>query len=257
MSAVSKRSIRFVHRLLAGGEAGLDDDGLLRTTGADRAATLEKNEVAALIGAGVLSGTAELCFATPEASNWLRRQFAEADPFAVQHRQEVRGQGGRLLNLTDSPLARLAVAAAGESEAFLAPHQVEAGERLRRLIERAQLRQRVTMSYDENRTVRRGSGSTASEIGDLAADARRVLMAIGRALPRDCLDVVFDVCGLEKGLQLIEAERRWPRRSAKLVLRIGLEQLAQHFGLEPAAVGRNGGNRTWMEAEARPLMFPD
>ena len=257
MRAASKRMIRFVHLLLAGGQAKRDDDGLFRIVGGDRVATLEQRDVAALISAGALNGTGELCRAAPEAATWLRRQLAEADPYAVQHRQEVRGQDGRLINLAESPLARLAIPAAGESEAFLAPHQVEAGERLRRLIERAQLRQRVTMSYDGTPTARRGSGSSAPEIGDLAADARRALTAIGRALPRDCLDVVFDVCGFEKGLQVVEAERKWPRRSAKLVLRIGLDQLARHFGLEPAAIGRDARNRAWMEAGTRPAMFPD
>jgi len=257
MPTASKRTIRFVHLLLAGGQATRGEGGLFRIAGGSRVATLEQSDVSALITAGVLSGTAELCHAAPEAANWLRRQLAEVDPYAAQHRQEVRGQDGRLINLAESPLARLAVPAAGESEAFLAPHQVEAGERLRRLIERAQLRQRMTMSYDGNRTARRGSGSSASEIGDIAADARRALMAIARALPRDCLDVMLDVCGLEKGLQLIETERKWPRRSAKLVLRIGLDQLAHHFGLEQAAIGREGGNRAWMEAGTRPQMFPD
>ena len=65
----------------------------------------------------------------------------------------------------------------------------------------------------------------------MAADARRGLSSIISALPRDCADVVLDVCGLEKGLQVIETERGWPRRSAKLVLRIGLDQLARHLGL--------------------------
>jgi hypothetical protein len=92
----------------------------------------------------------------------------------------------------------------------------------------------------------------------MAADARRRLASLMRALPRDCADVVLDVCGLEKGLQAIEAERGWPRRSAKLVLRIGLDQLARHFGLDAEASGRDRAPlRGWMEADARPPMFID
>jgi hypothetical protein len=49
-------------------------------------------------------------------------------------------------------------------------------------------------------------------------------------------------------LQLIETERRWPRRSAKLVLRIGLEQLAGIMGLSAGAEGPVGGRQTgWLE----------
>ncbi|HTJ57652.1 MAG TPA: DUF6456 domain-containing protein [Devosiaceae bacterium] len=256
MPVASKRAIRFVRVLLAGGEARRGPDGLFRVAG-ERIATLAQDDVMALIQREVLTGNAESCRATPGAAKWLRRQLAECDPFAAQHRQEVRTAEGQVINLAESPLARLATPVGGEGEAFLAPHQVEAGERLRRLVERAQLRPRVTMSYDGLRSAGAKGGAAALELSDMAADARRMLADIARVLPRDCADVLLDVCGLEKGLQAIESERGWPRRSAKLVLRIGLDQLARHFGLDAAAIGRSAPSRAWREGDARPPMFPD
>jgi hypothetical protein len=188
--------------------------------------------------------------ALPEAKAWLRRAMVEADGFAAQHRQ-IGADGSR--NLADSPLARLAQAAGGET-AFLERHQVEAGERVRLWAEKARLTPRLTMSYSAAH-VAGGSPSQRGEIGDMAADARKRLNALWDSLPRDCAGVVMDVCVFEKGLQQIEAERGWPRRSAKLVLRIGLEQLAGQFGLAPVAAGpERGKQRGWMEGE-RVAMF--
>ena len=82
-----------------------------------------------------------------------------------------------------------------------------------------------------------------------AMSARQRLNQLALALPADCWGVLFDVCGLGKGLQTVETERRWPRRSAKLVLRIGLNQLAAHWGLEHQAQGRDeSAMRGWRSA---------
>ncbi len=181
------------------------------------------------------------------------RQLPDEGSRAARHRLELRSADGKVINLAESPLARLAVAAGGEA-AFLEPHQVEAGERVRRLVERAQLQPRLTMVYDAHPLAGGGAG-TRQEIGDMAADARRALAEIARLLPRDCADVLFDVCGLLKGLQQVEAERGWPRRSAKLVLRIGLDQLARHYGFAASATGRDhAGLAAWRDGP-RPDQF--
>jgi hypothetical protein len=101
----------------------------------------------------------------------------------------------------------------------------------------------------------RKAGNGAGDISDLAADARRAVADIHRDLPTECAGVVIDVCGWLKGLQEVERERGWPRRSAKLVLRIGLDQLAHIYGIGPYAVGRDKGrSRHWLEDGARPAL---
>lgn len=155
----------------------------------------------------------------------------------------------------DNVLSRLAGGRDGDGQPFLLPHHLLAAVRLERLIERARIVPRVTMSYDPASVGRRSrSGNDAAEATDSAAEARQKLNRLAASIPGDCWGVMFDICGLGKGLQAIETERRWPRRSAKLVLRIGLEQLAGHFGLEPQAAGNQQvPTQAWL-AERLPLI---
>lgn len=245
MKRPTKAAQRFVRQLLGG--AVVVAEGAEFRAGNAR---LDAAELDRLVSDGVLRLEAGQCMATPEARTWLRRAMVEADGFAAQHRISAAREGP---NLADSPLARLAQGAGGEP-AFLDRHHVEAGERVRRLAERARLNPRMTMSYSAAHVAGGGPGH-ATEIGDLAADARRALNALWRVLPADCAGVVMDVCVMEKGLQQVEQDRHWPRRSAKLVLRIGLEQLAGHFELAPVAAGpERGRQRAWMDGE-RMAMF--
>lgn len=144
--------------------------------------------------------------------------------------------------------------ARNEEAPFLAAHHGLAASRLMQTFERARLAQRVTMSYDPAR-IGGGSGRPVQgELADSAADARRRLADLAQRLPRDCWSVLFDVCGLDRGLQEIETAHGWPRRGAKLVLRVALEQLAAIYGLDAAGVGRDSGRqRGWLEE--RPPMF--
>ncbi len=215
---------------------------------------LASARVRALQADGVLGGDAGRCTAIAASRSWLRRQLIAENPQAGQHRDLRRDSGGVVRNVLESPLGRLAVAGAGEAAPFLQPHQVAAGERVRRLVARAGLLPRLTTNYSAAEPAGRGRGAGAPDIGDMAADARRRLGDLHRVLPRDCADVVLDVCGLEKGLQVVEAERGWPRRSAKLVLRIGLDRLAEHYGLAAGALGpEHGRHRTWMAGNRPPL----
>ena len=137
-----------------------------------------------------------------------------------------------------------------DRDGFLQTYHLQASERLLALFERAGLRQRVTMSYDPGRVGRSGTAGRA-EVGDLALDARKRLNHLARRITSDCWNVLADVCLYDKGLQEIEAERRWPRRAAKLVLRIALDQVAAEFGLTEVATGpASGSERHWRPERA-------
>jgi len=238
--------LQFVRALVSGQTATCK--GSFYQTADGRRST--SSEVRVLIQAGALSGDRMKCRANRETASWLKRAMIDCDAFQAQHRLTELDTEGRQVNLKESPLARLA---SGET-AFLERHHVEAGERVRRLVDRAQLQPRTTMNYsgvvDDGNS--RGGGL---DLSDLAADARAAIAEIHRSLPAECSGVVLDVCGWLKGLQEVERERGWPRRSAKLVLRIGLDQLAHVYGIGPYAVGRDRAKpRAWLDAGARPDM---
>jgi hypothetical protein len=143
-----------------------------------------------------------------------------------------------------------------DSEPFLLPHHIEAARRLAHAFERARLRQRVTMSYDPTRTGGRSSGSPVQgALSAGAADARKQLADIAAVMPADCWAVLFDICGLDRGLQDVEQARDWPRRGGKLVLRIALSHLATHYGLDAEARGRDTQRQRHWLPERAP-MFP-
>lgn len=150
---------------------------------------------------------------------------------------------------------RLRVAKAKEAP-FLAAHHAVAAGRLMHTFQRARLAQRVTMSYDPARIGRVSGGPVQGELADSAADARQRLAMLARRLPHDCWSVLFDVCGSDRGLQDIEAAHGWPRRGAKLVLRVALEQLSTLYGLDAVGAGKDSSaQRAWLEE--RPPMFGD
>ena len=62
----------------------------------------------------------------------------------------------------------------------------------------------------------------------------------------------MDVCCFLRGLEDIERERKWPARSAKVVLQLGLDRLARHYGLRRAASGgeTTAHIRTWLAEDA-------
>lgn len=239
---------RFVRLVLAGADLKRQAHGISATRNR-MAVTLEDEALSRLMHDGVLSGRGTALKAGSAARAWLTRTALDeggALPAMRQAREDIVPAGEGWLNLAESPLGRLARPGGGEP-AFLAPHQVEAGERLRVLTERARMNPRVTLSYDPTRLPGRNGAGAAGEMAGSALDARRRLGDLLADLPDEMAGVALDVCGLLKGLQQVEHERALPRRSAKLVLRLALELLARRMGLAAAAQGpERGRQRGWL-----------
>lgn len=244
---------RFVRALVRAGSARCDDGGMYRVaTGTVRAALTEA-ETGRLANAGVVRLDRGLCRPTEASAAWLAGRRPGPTAGTTPSDRPARTGGSASPARVDHPLARLAQSL---GEGFFEPHHLAAGERVCRWGQRAQLRQRVTMSYDPAQVGGRRHGGAGTDIADMAAEARKSIARLYADLPRDCAEILVDVCVFEKGLQTIESERGWPRRSAKLVLRIGLDQLATRLGLLQSARGRPSGPiLAWLGDGFAPTRF--
>jgi hypothetical protein len=131
---------------------------------------------------------------------------------------------------------------------------LSAGERLLADFTRGQLQPRVTASW-EPRLSSRGSGGRGG-VADLADSAMAARLAVNRALEAlgpELSGVALDVCCFMKGLEIVERERQWPVRSAKLMLRTALLALSRHY--HPPLQSRRPRMEHWGTQDYRPELF--
>jgi hypothetical protein len=147
----------------------------------------------------------------------------------------------------ESPLAWLARRRGRDGRAMIAPHQLQAGERLRGDFTRAHLMPRTTSNWESPMSSGGRGGNRTSEFTDvMIASRQRVNQALDAAGP-EFSGLLLDVCCFLKGLEDLERERRWPARSAKVVLQLALDRLARHYGYAAQAKGRRDPPiRTWL-----------
>lgn len=140
-------------------------------------------------------------------------------------------EGGRsLVDLEESPLAQLARRRGRDGQPFLAAAEVRAGERLRADYTRGQIMPRLGANWIA--TVASGRRDGTGGIGELTDAALAARMRVEKAIDAvgpELSGVLVDVCCFLKGLERVEAERGWPARSAKVVLKTALGALSRHY----------------------------
>ncbi len=143
-----------------------------------------------------------------------------------------------LVNAAESPLAWLTRRKGRDGSALIGPVQFQAGERLRADFTRGQLGPRVTSNWDVTVGVGgRGAETGMRDIADATVAARQRVAHALAAVGPEFSGLLLDICCFLKGLEDVERERRWPARSGKVVLQLGLDRLARHYGYAEAARG--------------------
>ncbi len=194
-------------------------------------------ELKAMARGGLVEERAGRLSLTGTGIAYLRRASASGDPFQDQHREldEIRieePEGTAILtaNFAESPLAQLARRKAKDGRPFLTEHECRAGERLRSDYTRGQIMPRMGANWVASvASGRRDGGNSVADLTDSAlASRQRVDLAI-EAVGPELAGVLIDVCCFLKGLEVVESERGWPVRSAKIVLKTALGVLHRHY----------------------------
>lgn len=183
--------------------------------------------------------------------NWTLAEVAGLDRFTVQHQRlgicSVRDDDGvervAIVNEAESPLAWF------RSRAVIDDHQFEAGERLRRDYTLAQLQPRLCVDLSTP-MVLASRVPGGADIHDTVMAAKQRFNAALTAVGPGLSDLLFDICCALKGLESVEKEKSWPRRSGKVVLGLALDRLAAHYGVRSAPA--HSRLRSWSADNLEP-----
>jgi Domain of unknown function (DUF6456) len=213
--------------------------------------------------AATASGRAS--YALSEAGRaYIRRRGAAARgeaAFPAQHRETVAaeilrdGERERVrLNAAESPLDWLRRRRDAAGQPLIDAAEFEAGERLRRDLTMGGMLPSVTARWEGAIGAGRQGPRDPAGATDTMIAARQRTRAALEAIGGDFADLLVDFCGFLKGLEVMERERRWPARSAKVVVRLALRRLAEHYGLQGEAEGPSAsrGIRSWRSLIEEP-----
>ncbi len=230
------RALRFLAAQPATMRAASTGDAVLLEAGEGGTISIPRLSLASALRLGLIdhAGGGRLSI-SEEGRAALRRARGGADAFLAQHReieerQFQRPEGGSqtvAVNLRESPLAQLARRRGHDGRPLLDPREVEAGERLRSDYDRAMIMPRLGINWQA--PIGGGGGRGPEDLTQAALAARRRVEQALDAVGPELSGVLVDVCCFLKGLEQVEAERRWPARSAKIVLKSALGCLGRHY----------------------------
>jgi hypothetical protein len=230
------RLLRFLSRGPASAHAAVRGGKVLLETAERGTISLDEGDLDRLAAQGVLIRSTD-GVALSRHGVELARQLREVSSSVPEGREigtlamaTEAGPATVLANLSESPLAQMVRMKTKVGKPFLAGREFEAGERLRADYTRGQFMPRLGANWIASvASGKRAGGGGVADLTDAALGARlRVERAIAAVGP-ELSGVLIDICCFLKGLEQVEAERGWPVRSAKIVLKTALAALARHY----------------------------
>lgn len=239
-----QRMLRFIAKGAAEIVESQHRHKLMLESGTHGAISIEKDAVISALSQGLAAMVKTRLVICDAGRARLKRDGCPDAPFAGQHRQEetlVETGGNRdmplRVNMAESPLAMLRQ----RKDAFGAPligeEAFKAGERLRTDFTIGNMMPSIGVNWNITGSGSRRNGVT--EITDAALAARQRVEKALEAVGPELSGVLLDVCCFLKGLEAVERERRWPVRSAKLILRTALAALDRHYYPPPLSRQRS------------------
>lgn len=161
-----------------------------------------------------------------------------------------------LVNIAESPLAMLYHMNKMTGKRFLSEEEFLAGERLRADFTRGNMLPQISVNWENiSARRRRGKPGGAADLSDHALDCRarvdKALLEVGPELS----GVLLDICCFLKGLEVVERERSWPVRSAKMLLKTALSILHRHYYANQMPAANIASKRFhWGDKDYRPSL---
>ncbi|MDD9797612.1 MAG: DUF6456 domain-containing protein [Alphaproteobacteria bacterium] len=163
-----------------------------------------------------------------------RRYLNQTDPYRAQHQKIETDEAGISRNMSETPLSWLKARAGKGGGIKFSDAEFKAGEYLRRDYEISRMSKRLCVDW--SRPIA-GTGSNKSvrqtDLPDMVLDASRRFTKALETVGPDLADILVPICCELVGLETVEKNMQWPRRSAKLVLKFALSRLATYYGLQP------------------------
>lgn len=215
--------------------------------------TVSADVVSGLLSRGVLSvsGSGGRFHLTEAGRALICRLVSPDSPYLSQHgtvsSTRINNDTSVAVQKRDSPLAWLHARKGPDRKPLLSQTQFEAGNRLHEAYYSAGYKPAVGMRWSDtpNASRRKNGGRSSADPSDRIIDARRRYRDAIEHVGPELSPILVHVCCEERGLGEFEAECGLPRRSGKVILQLGLDRLAGHFGLTIQAAPNGGaGFRT-------------